>query len=348
MVKMVAVEELTVGDIISDVVHTMSGKVLLNKDIALTSRHISLLNNWNIKNVSIRVEAEEGNVPLAEISSAKPSAKHLEFYQEYNSILTKTSQSFDMIRKRKMIPVSHLKDTAGNIYASISNNNAEVMNYLLINEPDLTDFVSSHSVMVAYLSGIVARQMGWNEDDIAGVAFASLLHDIGNLGNGKSHELHEQVNFSEMSSLLRETRGLSSEVLLGIIQHRERNNGSGLPQGTPGPKIHPYAKIIAVADFFHNLVSGDHAANPFPILDVLTREMYDKFDPNVCQNFIQRVRDSLLFNKIVLSTGQEAEIIFFNRDNHCSPIVRTEDGQILDLSKRSDVTISKIVTFPRQ
>lgn len=346
MAKRVAVKKLAVGSILSEPVHSMSGKVLLGKDIVLTTRHISLLKTWDIQSVFIHAEGEESDQPLLEKAPIVHSAEYLQFVQEYDRIVTNTAQSFNIIRKRRIIPVSHLKDTAGSIYSSISKNNIGIMNYLLSSDPILADFIPRHSVMVAYFAGIIARQMKWSEADIAELAFASLLHDIGNLTDDKIGDPRIQVSITETGRLLWETKGLSSEVLLGIMQHRERSNGSGSPNGTTGSKIHPYAKIIAVADYFHNLVYSDEYTNPFQILDVLTREMYGKFDPDVCQNLIDRVRDSLLFNKIILSSGQEAEIIFFNRGSYCLPIVRTGDDQIVDLSKCNDVTISRLLKIP--
>jgi len=280
---------------------------------------------------------------LPETTPIAQSAEYLQFVQEYDAIVTNTVKSFNIIRKLRKIPVSQIKNTAGDIYSAISNNNLGIMNYLLIIEPKLADFVPRHSVMVAYYAGIIARQMKWSGGDIAGVAFASLLHDIGNLTDNKVGDPRIQVSIAETGHLLREAKGLSSEVLLGIIQHRERMNGSGSPNGTPGPKIHPYAKIIAVADFFHNLAYSDENINPFQILDMLTREMYCNFDPDVCHSLIEQVRDSLLFNKVILSNGQEAEIIFFNRGSYCLPIVKTGDDQIIDLSKRSDIGISRLL-----
>lgn len=339
MEKMIAVKELTVGDFLASSVLSITGKILLGKDVELTSRHISLLTTWDVQNVFIHVEDQAVDEPVPNEVPPGNSEEYFKFVQEYDSIVTHTAQSFDVIKKRDIIPVNHLKDTASSIYSSIVNNNFEVMNYLLISDHKLAEFVPRHSVMVAYFAGIVARQMKWSEADIAGVAFASLLHDIGNL----TKETNAQANIAETARLLKGTKGLSSEVILGIVQHRERANSSGFPTGVEGAKIHPYAKIIAVADTFHSLAYMNEYANPFPVLDMLTREMYEKFDPDVCQNLIYRVRDSLQFNKVLLSNDQEAEIIFFHKSGYASPIVRTADNQIIDLSQNTGLKINRVV-----
>lgn len=339
MEKMIAVRELAVGNLLASSVLSITGKILLGKDVELTSRHISLLTTWDVQNVFIHVDDEAVDEPLPSVATAGNTEEYFKFVQEYDSIVTNTAQSFDVIKKRDIIPVNNLKDTASNIYSSIVNNNFEVMNYLLISDHKLAEFIPRHSVMVAYFAGIIARQMKWREADIAGVAFASLLHDIGNLTKGAS----PQANIAETARLLKGTKGLSSEVILGVVQHRERANSSGFPTGVEGAKIHPYAKIIAVADTFHSLAYTNEYANPFPVLDMLAQEMYEKFDPDICQNLIYRVRDSLQFNKVLLSDGQEAEIIFFHKNGYSSPIVRTIDNQIIDLSQNNGLKIKRVV-----
>lgn len=340
MEKMVAVRELAVGDLLASSVLSMAGKTLLGKDIELTARHITLLTTWDVQNVFIHVDDDEIlEKPLPSVSVGGNTEEYFKFVQEYDFIVTNTVQSFDIIKKRDIIPVSHLKDTASSIYSSIVNNNFEVMNYLLISDHKLAEFIPRHSVMVAYFAGIIARQMKWSEADIAGVAFASLLHDIGNLTKAPN----SQANLAETARLLKGTKGLSNEVILGVVQHRERANSSGFPTGVQGSKIHPYAKIIGVADTFHSLAYTNEHANPFPVLDMLAREMYEKFDPDVCQNLIYRVRDSLQFNKVLLSDGQEAEIIFFHKSGYSLPIVRTVNDQIIDLSQNSSLKISRVV-----
>lgn len=343
MEKMIAVKELAVGDILASAVLSITGKVLLGKEVELTSRHISLLTTWDVQNVFIYVEEEEVVAPLPSATPQGHSEDYFKFVQEYDEIVTNVAQSFDVITKRDIVPVNHLKDMASSIFSSIVNNNFEVMNYLLISDHKLAEFVPRHSVMVAYFSGIIARQMKWSEVDIAGVSFASLLHDIGSLTSNRNRASDQQSNIGETARLLKGTKGLSGEVILGIIQHRDHLKGSSFTTGAQGGKIHPYAKIIAVADTFHNLAYTNEYANPFPALDILNREMYEKFDPDVCQNLIYRVRDSLQFNKVLLSNEQEAEIIFFHKNGYSAPIVRTVDNQIIDLSQNHCLTIKRVV-----
>lgn len=347
--KMVAVKDLTPGCILGDTVLSAAGKVLLGKDVVLTPRHISLLNTWDVQNVFINIEGEESPAGVAEEAAPQmdtiDSEEYQQFTKEYRSVVTNTAQTFDFIRKQKIIPVPHLKDTAGSIHSSIVSKGSAAMNYLLVSDAKLADFITRHSVMVAYLSGIIARELKWSEEDIRGVTLSGLLHDVGNLEAEKGEHLRNRAHIAEAAALIKKIKGLPIQVILGVIQHRECIDGSGFPTGVGEQRIHPYAKVIAVADIFHAQAYGDERPNPFPVLDLLAHEMFGKLDPSVCHTFISRARDSLLNNKIILSNGQEAEVIYFHPNGSSLPVVKTADDQIIDLAERGAAAIRRIVSL---
>ena len=64
----------------------------------------------------------------------------------------------------------------------------------------------------------------------------------------------------------------------------------------------------------------------------------DKYDPEICKVFQEYLEGFLLVNQIVLSDGQQAEIIYRHRAFK-QPVVLTAKGDIIDLNK-SSLTIS--------
>ena len=344
-IKMVKVAEVTPGCVLGASVLSGNGKILLDKDAALTTRGISLLNAWDVKCVYIHSEEGQINLPLmASVKKTSPEDNE-KIFLEYNSIVTNMVQSFDFIRKEKIVPVAHFKDAAGSIYSSIVNNVVAVTNKLLVSDYGVADYISRHSVMVAFLAGIIACRMKWKTEDIRGVALAGLLHEVGTLlaGKAEASQQRPQAYIAEAVALLKESRGITGEVILGVVQHRECIDGSGFPTGVNGLEIHPYAKVIAVADAFHSQAYVGEYSNPFPVLDRLAKEMFGKLDPAVCHTFIKQVRDSLLHNKILLSDGREAEVIFFNPTGSSLPVIKTADYQIVDLAKHGNLAIAQII-----
>ena len=348
--KITAVKSLSPGVVLADAVLSPSGKILLGKDVVLTSRHLSLLSTWDVQSVFIQYSEDtppedkpSENIPVS--TSGFSSKKYQQFIQEYDSIVGNITQAFDFILKRSIIPLPHLKDTAGKIHTSIADNGLAVINYLLIkNEYNVLNFTTRHSVMVAFFAGIIARSLKWSDDEINAVALTGLLHDVGNLSSGKNSDSRIHAHIAESAVLLKKITGVPNEVILGVVQHRECIDGSGFPIGVTGQKIHPYAKIIAVADIFHNQAYATESTNPFQVMNVLANEMFGKLDATICHTFISQVRDSLLNSKILLSDGQEAEVIFFHPNGSCLPVVRTLDGQIIDIAQRGHSAVSRIVT----
>lgn len=343
--KMVTVKELIPGDILYDTVISYNGKVLLNKDIELTPRHISLLINWDVQNIFIKTDEDlpAGQAAAEAISGTEViDAEYQQYIQEYQGIATDINHGFGIIKRRNRIPVRYLQDTASNIQAFLANNKATAVNYLLANKCQTADAITQHSVTVASFAGIIARQLSWSETDIQGVALAGILHDVGELVSEKKDS---RSHMAETAHLIKQTTGLSHEVILGIVQHREHLDGSGFPTGANSAKIHPYAKIIAVCDTFYDRSYIHEYADPFPALNILANDMFGKLDPFICHTFINRVRDSLLNNKVLLSDGQEAEIVYFHPNGSHLPVVRTAKGQIVDLSKAGDQMIHRVCAF---
>ncbi|HWR39199.1 MAG TPA: HD domain-containing phosphohydrolase [Patescibacteria group bacterium] len=338
--KMIPVNELQPGNVLSDQVMTLTGKVLLGKEVVLSERTISLLTMWDISHVYIYGETEAVTPPAPMVANNEDVLKNfMSFFSDYDTVVANASQSFDFVRNQKKIPVQELKDTSFSVYSSVLNSGPAVLEYLLISDYKLADTVSRHSVMVAFICGIIGHQMKLAENELKNLTLAALLHDIGKLVTGKEDVTGPEKHVITGGALLKDVGAIPPEIILSVLQHHECMDGSGFPRGTEGNKIHLFARIIAVANLFHTEAYHDEYSNPFPVLDLLSKEMFGKLDPAVCHPFIRQIRDSLINNTVVLSDGRCAEVIFFHPNNSGYPIIRTDDNQIIDLSSANNVRI---------
>ena len=55
--------------------------------------------------------------------------------------------------------------------------------------------------------------------------------------------------------IIKETDLISKESYYPILQHHEREDKSGYPNGIGGGEIHLYSKIVAIADVFDAMTS---------------------------------------------------------------------------------------------
>jgi putative nucleotidyltransferase with HDIG domain len=345
---MIAVKDLVSGMIIGEPVLSASGKTLLGKDVVITARTISLLLMWDVHTILVVDDTSTSESVPAQPAAAATAQSHISedfvtFFNEYDRVITSASQSFDLIRKYNKIPVQELKDTSFSIYSTVLTTGPAIMDYLLVSDYNLADKVARHSVMVAFISSIIGRKLKMTDEQIHVLILAGLLHDVGKMVIAKDADNHPYSHVVHGGKLLQHVPSMPQEVLLSILQHHECMDGTGAPAGSAGDKIHPYARIIAVADLFHQQAYIGEHANPFPVLESMSKEMFGKFDQSVCQPFIRHVRDCLINSTVLLSDERTGQVIFFNSNKLDQPIIKTDNGTIIDLATTKNIYIKRLV-----
>ncbi|SCM82188.1 putative two-component system response regulator [uncultured Sporomusa sp.] len=346
---MTAVKDLMPGMIIGEPVLSPTGKVLLGKDIVIAPRTISLLMMWNVSHVFVVSDspdgppAEQASPEQAPATPGRVTEEFTTFFKEYDGLITTTAQSFNFIRNSRQIPIQELKDTSFSIYSTVLSTGPAIMDYLLVSDYNLADKVTRHSVMVAFISSIIGRKLKFTDDQIKVLILAGLLHDVGKLVIAKDGEPEPKAHVIHGGKLLQHVPSLPQEVLFSALQHHEWMDGSGVPLGSAGEKIHPYARIIAVADFFHQHAYAAENANPFPVLTYMAKELFDKLDQGICQPFIRHVRDCLTNSPVLLNDGRTGQVIFFNPNHLDKPIIKTHTGTIIDLTTTKNIFIQRLV-----
>jgi putative two-component system response regulator len=119
-------------------------------------------------------------------------------------------------------------------------------------------YTAGHQKRVAFLAYKLAEKMGLSADRIQAVCVAGMLHDIGKVRIpvsilNRSGELlpaeYEMIKIHPRigHELLKEIP-FPWPVAQIVLQHHEKLDGSGYPQGLRGDEILPEARILAVAD----------------------------------------------------------------------------------------------------
>lgn len=159
------------------------------------------------------------------------------------------------------------------------------------------EYTSGHSEAVADLCELVAREAGCDEETVRTVSRAALLHDIGKIGI-PYHVLNKEGRLTpEEFRLLRSHPELGARILEPfdflshlvpiVLHHHERWDGKGYPDGLAREEIPWGARILAVVDTYHALVS-DRAyragVDPSLALSELRRCSGSQFDPRVVEH----------------------------------------------------------------
>jgi HD-GYP domain-containing protein (c-di-GMP phosphodiesterase class II) len=127
---------------------------------------------------------------------------------------------------------------------------------------DIKDkYTQGHSERVGRYSEIIAREMGWSEEEVEGIQIAGYLHDIGklvvdrdiinapyNIDAKSSSELnrHPMAGYEILSPI----NHPYADIPLMAKYHHERLDGRGYPDGLTDEQIPLGAKIVSLADSF--------------------------------------------------------------------------------------------------
>jgi hypothetical protein len=122
-------------------------------------------------------------------------------------------------------------------------------------------YTQGHSERVGKYSEIIAREMGWDEEEVEGIAIAGYLHDIGKLVVDRdiinAPYRIDAKNSSELNrhpaagyEILRPINHPFADIPLMARYHHERPDGRGYPEGLKDEEIPLGAKIVSLADSF--------------------------------------------------------------------------------------------------
>jgi HD-GYP domain-containing protein (c-di-GMP phosphodiesterase class II) len=173
---------------------------------------------------------------------------------------------------------------------------------------DIKDkYTQGHSERVGKYSEIIARELGFGEEEVEGMAIAGYLHDVGKLvverdiinapyriDAKQSSELnrHPAAGFEILSPI----HHPYADIPLMAKYHHERMDGRGYPDGLTDEQIPLGAKIVTLADSFDAMTTNrpyKTRRNFDEVIHDLRRNTGSQFDPVVVVAFCRALLKEL-------------------------------------------------------
>ncbi len=175
------------------------------------------------------------------------------------------------------------------------------------------EVTGNHVIRMAKYSREIGDALGLSDKECDEIEYAAPMHDIGKIGIQDKILLKpgkfEQEEWITMQEHTRIGHAILSNSQSRYIQtgsiialnHHERFDGSGYPNGISGKGIPLVARIVAVADVYDALVSSrpyKRAWSTADAQDYLHKHAGSQFDPICIEAFFERLDNIANINKV--------------------------------------------------
>lgn len=348
--------QLVEGCVLANDIILSSPQPFMKKKTVLNDELIKILKAFLIDEVEVENYLINGERFVPKTSQVNEEDIEEGFFQLYMQAVEKykkvfqkwvNGQKFDHLEVRKIVVP---------LFDELMKKPSDLL--LLHHYSDKDSYLYHHAIAVSLLASFLGQKLSlpkheWVEIGIAGAMIDSGMSQIDSKIIKKAGPLTE-YEFEEIKkhpiiayNKLKSSKLVSDQFLLAILQHHEREDGSGYPLGLKGDKIHLYSQIIAVADVYHAMTSERHyrsKKSPYQVLEELWKEHFGKLRLNVVRTFVTSMLNFVVGTTVILSNGERGEIVFYNDQNPTRPMVKIDEtDEIINLAHITHLHIEEVI-----
>jgi len=350
--KIININQLEVGMRLAKNIE-QNGKVLLKKDTSITEQIINRIQKLyfvgSIEIYNRKIEEEQFSI------ESKKEEQFNKVEQEFKELSLNLKRTFTQLINENGIVMNEIREFSQKIQNELTPKSIVIKNIVLYGSG--SDVIYRHGVNVAALSSLLGGWIGLEKSQLNLLVYSAILHDFGKT-KIEHRELLEKESLLSKSEfnvikkhptlgykIIKEIAFLDKAVSYGVLMHHERLDGSGYPLGLKGESIHPFAKIIAIADVF-DAINSDRVYRkkklPFEALQIVKNESLGKLDYEYVKIFLEHIVNYYTGEEVLLNTNEKCKIIQMNINNLDKPLV-LKDGDFIDLEKEKNMYIKEMM-----
>lgn len=253
--------------------------------------------------------------------------------QAYGESKEFARQVFSDIRSGKNMSVDRIEEAIRGVVDSMVRNPDALIWVAHLKQQDSETY--GHDLQVAVYLVAFGRNLGLPTKLLDHLGMLGLLLDIGKTklprallakpGRLSQDEFELTKRHVGLGlDLLRDTPNLHTDILEGIAQHHEREDGSGYPQGLSAGNISLFGRMAAIVDVYVAITNVRPYAEAASALDTLRRLTYwsgKLFHKPLVEQFIQAIGVCPVGSLVELSTGEVAVVVRQSKVRRLQPRV---------------------------
>jgi HD-GYP domain-containing protein (c-di-GMP phosphodiesterase class II) len=262
----------------------------------------------------------------------------MKFFLECAEFLQYT---FTIYLERNIININTITEKMKEMITFIKENRKYILRFGELVSPKHSQIVSQ-SIKTTIVALVLADVLKLPVFKQIEVGIAGFLHDIGML------RIPKEIYMKEGALTEEEKKAIITHPVIGfrilkevefpmaisraVLEHQEKENGSGYPRGLTGDKISFYAKILAVASSYVAIVSDrpyrDAVDGHAGIMDLL-KNSGKQYDEQIIRVLVFTLSIYPIGTFVLLSNGSQGIVVETNPKDPKFPVVKlllSEEG----------------------
>jgi HD-GYP domain-containing protein (c-di-GMP phosphodiesterase class II) len=323
-VRLVPIENVKPNTVLGKSLYDVNGRILLRAGVVLRESTIAKIKEINI--LSIYIVDKYSNEEIEDIIKPELRQKAIITIKEAFSNIGRLNTTSAVRNKESDYTWQEQSYfyNIGKMAIDLINdilNRKDIM-LALVDIRSMNNYMYSHCVNVAVISLTIGIAFKLPKKKLEALCIGALIHDIGK-SLLPADVLEKQVNLSDKEKdvikqhprlgykYLSNTYNINSLSKLIVLQHHERPDGKGYPDGLTRENIIDLSSIVSVANAYDNLstdLPGKRAMFPSDVLEYLMSNAGTMFDYNIVNIFCRIVIPYPKGTIVELST-EEAAIV---------------------------------------
>jgi len=286
-------------------------------------------------------EIKGGDSEMAALASSMPDAGKLQTAQKlYASFEKYVRALFDRFSTKNHLDFSFLVSNFKVLLDAIRKDYRFILQIQPQSEGRDEDYLVFHTMNTTIVAIVIGDSMKLSDQWLMELGIAALLHEIGMLRLPPESYLGKRPLTAEEKKLIYihpiighnflKSFEFPIAVSRAVLEHHERENGTGYPKQKTAEGIHLYSKIIAVACSYAAISAARphrEAVDSHTGMMELLKNQGKQYNEKVIRALVSSLSVFPIGLRVMLSNGKKGQVVDINPKKPYYPVVQILDAQ---------------------
>ncbi|MCJ7580797.1 MAG: HD domain-containing protein [Candidatus Aminicenantes bacterium] len=312
---------------------------------------------------STRESSEIGNMIADAAEQKAADSKSFETEKIYRHVIESFDLLMEKIKDNKVIEGKEIESLAGMILGSLMIDTDLLQNLTSITTSygDQNNFLPVHSVNVSIIATNLGFAFDFDKATQLDLCMSALLHDIGmliiprDIVQKPDKLTRKEYDLIKMHSaygvkFLQNIKDLPEMTEQIVLQHHEKINGKGYPEGKKGEQVSKFAQIVGVVEIYeaisHPRPYRTKRIIPSEAVRIIIQEESASFEKDVLRAFMSYITIYPTGSYVKLNSNEIGVVQSINHKFPLRPVIEVildTKGNPLNVAKTIDLSKSPIL-----